>query len=160
MLREELRMRVFENWVLRRIFGPKREEMTGEWRKLHSEELNNLYSSSNIILVIKSRILRLAGHVARMGERRGAYRVLVGKREGKKPLVQPRHRWEDNIKMDLQEVGLGGMGWIDLAQKRDGWGAFVKAVMNLRVPSNAGNFLTYGEPVRSSRRTLFRGVSI
>ena len=91
-------MRVFENWVLRRIFGPKREEVTGEWKKLYSEELNDLYSSANIIRVIKSRRLRWAGHVARMGERRGTYRVLVGKREGKKPLVKPRHRWRIILK--------------------------------------------------------------
>jgi len=100
---------VFENRVLRRIFGPRRDEMTEEWRKLHTEELNDLYSSPNIVRAIKSRRMRWAGHVARMGERRGVYRVLVGKPEGKRPLGRPRHRWEDNIKMDLQEVGCGGM---------------------------------------------------
>jgi hypothetical protein len=101
-LREELRLRVFEYRVLRRIFGPKREEATGEWRRLHNEELNDLYSSSNIIRVIKSRRLRWAGHVARMGQKRGSYRVLVGRPEGRRQLERPRSRREDNIKMDLQ----------------------------------------------------------
>jgi hypothetical protein len=100
-LREERRLRVFENRVLRRVFGPKRDEMTGEWRKLHNEELNVLYSLPNIVRVVKSRQMRWAGHMARMGEDRGVYRVLVGKREGKRPLGRPRRRWEDNIKMDL-----------------------------------------------------------
>ena len=95
-----------------KIFGPERDEVTGEWRKLHNEELNDLYSSPNIVRVIKSRRMRCAGHVARMGERRGVYRVLVAKREGKKPLGRPRRKWEDNIKMDLQEVRCGGMDWI------------------------------------------------
>ena len=99
-MREKRRLRVFENRVLRRIFGPKREGVTGEWRKLHNEELNDLYSQ-NIVRVIKSRRLRWTGHVARMGERRGVYKVLVGKHEGKRPLGRPRRRWEDNIKMDL-----------------------------------------------------------
>jgi hypothetical protein len=101
--------------ALRRVFGPKRDEVTGEWRRLHKQELHALYSSPNIIRVIKSRRLRWAGHVARVGERRGAYRVLVGKPEGRRPLGRPRLRWEDNIKMDLREVGLGGVDWIDLA---------------------------------------------
>ena len=96
--------------VLRRIFGHRREEITGEWRKLHNKELNDLYCSPNIVRVIKSGRMRCAGHVARMGESRGVYRLLVGKLEGKKPLGRPRHRWEDNIKMDLQEVGCGGYG--------------------------------------------------
>jgi hypothetical protein len=108
--------------------------MTGEWRRLHNEELYSLYSSPNIIRVIKSRRLRWAGHVARMGERRGAYRALVGKPEGRRALGRSRRRWEDNIKMDLREVGWGGMDWIDLAQDRDRWRALVNAVMNLRVP--------------------------
>jgi hypothetical protein len=92
---------VFENRVLRRIFGPKRDEVTGEWRKLHNEELNDLYCSLSIVWVIKSRRMGWAGHVARVGERRGIYRVLVGTLEGKRPLGRPRYRWEDNIKMDL-----------------------------------------------------------
>jgi len=117
-LREERRLRVFKNRVLR-IFGPKRDDVTGEWRKLHNEELNDLYSSPNIVRVIKSRRMKWAGHVARMGERRGVYRVLVGKHEGKGPLGRPKRRWEDNIKMGLPEVGCGGMDWIELAQDRD-----------------------------------------
>jgi hypothetical protein len=96
-----------ENTVLRRIFGPKRDEVTGEWRRLHNKDLYALYSSPNIIRVIKSRRLRWAGHVARMGERRGVYRALVGNPEGRRPLGRPRRRWEDNIKMDLREVGWG-----------------------------------------------------
>ena len=139
----ECRFRVFENRVLRRIFGPKRDELTRGWKKLYNEELNDLYCSPNIVRVRKSRIMRWAGHVARMGERRGVYRVLVGKPEGKRPLGRPRRRWEDNNnEMDLQEVGCVGMDWIELAQDRDRWRALVNAVMNLRVPSNARNFLT------------------
>jgi hypothetical protein len=106
-LREERRLKVFENRMLRRIFGSKRNEVTVEWRKLHNEELNGLYCSPNIIRLIKSRRMRWAWHVARMGERRGVYRVLVVRTEGKRPLGRPRCRWEDNIKMDLQEVGWG-----------------------------------------------------
>jgi hypothetical protein len=109
--REEHRLRVFQNRVLRRIFGPKRDEVTGEWRILHNEELNDLYSSPNIIRVIKSRRMRWAGLVARMGEGRGAYRILVGRPEGSRPLGRPRRRLENNIKTDLQEVRLGGGGW-------------------------------------------------
>jgi hypothetical protein len=131
--REECRLRVFENKVLRRIFGPKRDEVTGEWRRLRNKVRYALYSSPNIIRVIKSRILRWAGHVARMGERGGAYRALVGKPEGRRPLRRPRRRWEDNINMDLREVGWGGMNWINLAKDRDRWRALVNAVMNLRV---------------------------
>jgi len=133
-LREEHRPRVFENKMLRRIFEPKRDEVTREWGKLHNEELNDLYSSSIIFRVITSRRMRWAGHVARMMERRGAYIVLVGNPERKRPLGRPRRRWEDNIKVDLQEVGYGGMDWIDLAQDRDRWWALVNVVMNLRVP--------------------------
>ena len=111
-LREEHRLRVFENRVLRGIFGAKRDEVTGEWRKLHNEELNDLYSSPNIVRVIKSRRLRWAGHVARMEEGRGVLKVLVGKPVRKSPLGRPRRRWEDNIKMDLEEVeGVVGTGW-------------------------------------------------
>ena len=124
-----------------------------------NEELNDLYSSPNIVRVIKSRRMRWAGHVARMGEERGVYRVLVGKPEGKRPLGRPRRRWVDNIRMDLQEVGCGYMDWIGLAQDRDRWRKLVSAVMNLRVPWNAGNFLSSCKPVSFSRRTLHHGVS-
>jgi hypothetical protein len=124
---------VFENRVLRRIFGPKRDEATGEWKTLHNEELNDLYSSPNIIRVIKSRRMRWAGRVARMGEKKVAYRILVGRPEGRRPLGRPRRRWEDNIKMYLQKVGRG-MDWIELAQDTDRWRALVNAVMNLRLP--------------------------
>jgi hypothetical protein len=116
-LREDQRLRVFKNRVLRRVFGPKKDEATGEWRRLHNEELNDLYSSSNIIRVIKPRRKRWAGYVARMGEKRGAYRILVGRPVGRRPLGRPRHRWEDNIKMDLQEVGCGtwtGLSWLGI----------------------------------------------
>ena len=102
----------------RRIFGLRRNEVTGEWRKLHNEELNNLYTSPNIVRVVKSRRMRWVGHVARMAEGRGVYRILVGKPEGRRSLGRPRRRWEDNIKMDVQEVGCGGMVWIELAQDR------------------------------------------
>jgi hypothetical protein len=108
-----------------RIFGSRRDEVTGELRKLHNEELNDMYSSPSTVRVIKSRRMRWAGHVARMGERRGVYRNLVGKPEGKRLRGRPRHRWEDNIKMDLQEVGCGGMDWIELAQDRDRWQVLV-----------------------------------
>jgi len=104
------------------------------WKKLHNEELNELYSSPNILRVTKSRRMRWADHVVHMGEERGVYRVLVGKPEGKRPLGRPRRKWEDNIKMDLQNVGCGGMDWIELAQDRGRWRALVNAVMNLRVP--------------------------
>ena len=133
-LKEEMKLRVFENMVLRRIFGPRRDEVTGEWRRLHNEELSDLYSSPNILRVIKSRRMRWAGHVARMGEERGVYRFLVGKPEGKRPLGRPRRRWVDNIRMDLQEVRYGYVDWIGLAQDRDTWWTLVSAVMNLRVP--------------------------
>jgi len=110
-LREERRLRVFENRVLRRVFRSKRDEVTGEWRKLQNEEFRDLYSLPNVVRVIKSRRMRWAGHVARMGEGRGVHRVLVGKLEGKMPLGRPRRRWEDNIKMDLREVGGVETGW-------------------------------------------------
>ncbi|KAJ4444291.1 hypothetical protein ANN_06083 [Periplaneta americana] len=120
-LREEQRLRVFENKVLRKIFGAKRGEVTGEWRKLHNAELHALYSSPHIIRNIKSRRLRWAGRVARMDESRNVYGVLVGRPEGKRSLGRPRRRWEDNIKMDLREVGYDGRDWINLAQDRDRW---------------------------------------
>jgi hypothetical protein len=115
-------------------FGLKREEVMGDWRKLRNGKLHNLYSSLNIIRMIKLRKMRWAGQVARMGEKRNAYRILVGKPEGKRPLGRQRHRWVDNSKMDLREIGWGGMDWIDLAEDRDQWRALVNMVMNLRVP--------------------------
>jgi len=124
---------VFENKALRRIFGPRRDEVTGDWRRLRNEELNDLYCSPNIVRVIKPRRMGWAGHVARMGVERGVYRFLVGKPEGKRPLGRPRRRWVD-IRMDLQEVGCGYVDWIGLAQYRDRWRTVVSAVMNLRVP--------------------------
>jgi hypothetical protein len=119
--------------VLRRIFGPKREE-DGSWRKLHNDELYSLYSSPNIVRVIKSRRMRWVGHVARMWEGRSVYRVLVERPEGKRPLGRPRRRWEDNIKLDLRERGINGAYWIRLAQDRVQWRAFVNTGINLRVP--------------------------
>jgi hypothetical protein len=120
--------------VLRRIFGPKRDEVTGEWRQLHNEELHDLYSSPSITTIIKSRRNRLAWHVARIGEKRNAYRLFVGKPEGRRPLGRPRRRWLDNIGMDLVEVGWGGVDWIGLAQDRDRWRALVNSVLYLRTP--------------------------
>ena len=110
-VREERRLRVFENWVLRKTFGPNRDEVTGEWRKLHNEELNDPYSSPNIIWVVKSKRMRWAEHVAHMKKRAEVYRSFVEKPEIKRPRGRPSHRWEDDIKMDLQEVGWKGMGW-------------------------------------------------
>ena len=133
-LREERRLRVFENRVLRKVFGPKRDEGTGEWRKLHNEELNDLYSSPNIVRVVKSRRMRWVGYVARMGEDRGVHSLLVGKPEGKRPLGRPRRRWEDHMKMDLQEVGGGRGDGMELAQDRDRWRALVGTVRDFRVP--------------------------
>jgi hypothetical protein len=132
-LREEHRLRVFESRVLRRIFGPKRDEVTGEWRKLHNEELLNLYSSPDIIRQVKSRRMRWTGHVARMGEERIVYKVFVGKPDGRRPLGRPRRRWEDGVRMDLREIGLGGVDLIRLAQDTGRWRAVVSVVMNLRV---------------------------
>ena len=129
---------MFEKRVLRRLFGPKRDEVTVEWRKLHNEELSDLYPLPNIVRVVKSRRMRWAGHVVRMGQGRGVYRVLVGKPEGKSPLGRPRCRWEDNIKMDLQEVGGACGDWMELAEDRDRWRALVSTVMNLRVPKVRG----------------------
>jgi len=118
-LREERKLRVFENKVLRRIPGPWRDDVTGEWKRLHNEELNDLYLSPNIVRLIKSRRMRRAGHVACMGEKMGVYRILVGKPEGKRPLGRLWRRWVDNIKMELQEVGCGYMDWIELAQDKE-----------------------------------------
>jgi hypothetical protein len=124
---------VFENRVLERIFGPMRDKVTVEWRKLHNEELHNLYSSPDIIRQVKSRRIRWAGHVSRMGEERKVYKVLVEKPKGKRSLGRPRRRSEDGIRMDLREIGLGGVDWIRLSQDRYRWRAVVSAVMNLRV---------------------------
>jgi hypothetical protein len=121
-----------EHRVLRKIFGPKREE-DGSWRKFHNDELNNLYLSPNIVKVSKSRRMRWAGHVARM-EGRGIYWVIVGRSEVKRPLGRSRHRWEDNVKTDLREIGIEGAKWIQLAQDRVQWRAFVNRVISLRVP--------------------------
>jgi hypothetical protein len=125
---------VFKNGVLRRIFGPKRDEVMGEWRKLHNKELRDLYSSPSIIRIIKSRRMRWVGHVARIEEKRKAYRVLVGKPEGKRPLGRPRRRCVDNIRMDIGEVGWGDVDWIGLAKDRNRWIAVVNSLLKLRVP--------------------------
>jgi len=120
--------------VLRRIFGSRKDEVTGEWKRLHNEELNDLYSSPNIVRVIKSRRMRWAGHVARTVEERGVYRILLENPEGKRQLGRPRRKWVENIRMDLQEVGCGYNDWIGLAQDRDRWRTLVSAVTNIRFP--------------------------
>ena len=127
---------MFENRVLRRIFGPKRDEVTREWRRLrvHNEDPSDLYSSPNIVRVTKSRILRWAGHVARLEKKKSVYTILVGKPEGKRPLGRPRRRREDNIKVDLQELRCGGYGLDRAGSGRDRWRVLVNAVVNLRVP--------------------------
>jgi hypothetical protein len=130
---------VFKNRVLRSKFGPKRDEVTGGWRKLLNEELHNLYSSRSIIRMIKSRRMRWTGQVARMGKKRNACRLFVGKPEGKRPLGRLRHRWEDNIRMDHGEIGWGGVD-----QARDKWRAHVSTVRKLRVPRNAGKLSSGG----------------
>jgi len=119
--------------VLRKIFGPKRDDVTDEWRKLHNEELHDLYSSPNTVRVIRWRRMRW-GHVARMERKEVYIGFWWGNLKAKRPLKRPRHRWQDNIKMDLQEVGCGGMDWIELVQDMDRWQILVNAVMNLRVP--------------------------
>jgi hypothetical protein len=134
---------VFENRVLRKIFGPKRTEVMGEWRKLHNKELHDLYSLPNIIKIIKSRRKRWAGHVARLGEKRNAYRLLVGKPEGKRPLGRPC-RWVDNIRMNLGEVEWGDVDWIGLAKDRNRWRALVNSVLNLGVHEMLGNYRVSG----------------
>jgi hypothetical protein len=123
----------FENSVLRRTFGPKRDGVTGVWRKLHNEELHNVYSSPSIIRIIQSRRMRWAGHVARMGEKRNVYRLLVGKPEGKRPLRRPRRKCIYNIRVGVLEIGLSVADWIGLVQDRYRWRALVNAVMNLRI---------------------------
>jgi hypothetical protein len=131
---EEHRLEVFENRVLKRIFGPKREEVTGEWRKLQNEELPDLDSSPSIIRIMKSWRMGWAGHVAQMRDKRNSYRLLVGKPEGRRPLGRPRRMWVDGIRMDLVEMGWGDVDWIGLAEDRDKWRALVNSVLNLRVP--------------------------
>jgi hypothetical protein len=125
---------VFYNRVLKRLFGPKRDEVTGEWRKLQNEELHGMYSSPSIIRMIKSRRMRWVGHVVQMEEKRNVYMLLVRNSEGKRPLGRPRCRWVNNIKMDLLVIGWDGVDWIGLAQDRDKWRALVNAKMNLWVP--------------------------
>jgi hypothetical protein len=140
-LREEHRLRVFDNRMLRKIHGPKREE-NRSWRKMHNDELHSLYSLPSIVRVNKSCKMRWAVHVICMGEGRGIYRVLVGRPEGKRPLGRPRHRWEDNIKMDLWEIGINEVNWIQLAQYRVWWQAFVNMVMPSGSMKKAGFSLT------------------
>jgi hypothetical protein len=125
---------VFENRVPRRMFEPKGDELPGDWRRLHNDEFNNLYSSPNIIRMMTSRRMRWAGYVARIRDKRNAYRILAGKLEGKRPLERPRCRWMDNIKMDVREIGWDGVDWIELAQDKDQWRDLVNTVMNFRVP--------------------------
>jgi hypothetical protein len=122
-------LRVFKNRVLRIMFGPRRDEVTREWRKLHNEELNDLYSSPNTVRVIKSRRMRWAGHVERVGREEAYIEFWWGNMRERDPLERHRRKWEDNIEMDLREVGGGGMDWIDLALDRDRWRALVNAVM-------------------------------
>ena len=117
-LKEERRLKVFENRILRPIFGPRRDE-NGKWRRLHNEELYSLYRSPNIVRVIKSRRLRWAGHVLRMEKGRSAFKILTGKPTGKRPLGRPKRRWEDNIRMDLKEIGINTRNWVDSTQDRD-----------------------------------------
>jgi hypothetical protein len=133
-LKEDHKLRVFEIRVLRMIFGPKRAKVTLRWRKLHNEELCGLHSSPSIIRIIKSRRTRWVGHVARIGEKKNTYRLLVGKAAGKRPLGRPRCRWMDNIKMEIGKIIWGDVDWTGLAQDRDKWKALVNAVMNLWVP--------------------------
>jgi hypothetical protein len=125
---------MFQNRVLRRIFGWKRDEVTGGWRQLHNNELHNLYSLQSIIRIMNSRKMRWVGHVVGMGENRNVCKLLVGKPEGKRLLGRPRHRWIENIKMGLLGIGLGGVDWIGLAQARYSSRALVNTVMNLQVP--------------------------
>ena len=124
---------IFENGILRRISGPKRDE-NGEWRRLHNDKLHSLYRSPNIVRVIKSRRLRWAGHVARMEEGRSAFKILTGKPTGKRLLGRPKRRWEDNIRMDLEEISTNAGNWVESTQDRNYWRALVNAALNFRVP--------------------------
>jgi hypothetical protein len=134
-LREEHRLRVFESRVMMRIFGPRRDEVTGGWRKLHNnEEPRDFYSSPSIFKIIKSRRMRWAGHVAQVGKKRNACRLLVGKLEGNTPLGRPRRRWVGNIEIDLGEIDWVGVDWISLAEDRDKWRVLVNSVLNFRLP--------------------------
>ena len=133
-LADEHKLRVFENRVLGKIYGPKRDEMTGEWRRLHNEELHGLYDSPDVIRIMKSRRIRWAGHVARMGEKRRLNSIVVGNPEGKRPLGRPRRRCKNNIRRNLRESGVRDENWFDLVQDRILWRTFVTAAMNLRVP--------------------------
>jgi hypothetical protein len=142
--------------LLKRIFGPKRDEVTGECRKLHNEELHDLYSSPSIVRIIKVRRMRWAAHVTRMGEKRNAYRLLVGKPEGRRPLGRPRRRWLDNIRMDVVEVGWGDVDSIGLAQDRNSWRALVNSVLNLQfLCENYLNLLqTFNDSTNLEKETL------
>jgi hypothetical protein len=140
--------------VLRRIFGPRRDGVTGGWRKLHSEELHNLYSSPSVIRIIKSRKMRWVGHVARMGEKRNVYRLLVGKPAGMRPLGRARSRWIGNIKMDLLEIGLNVGDWIGLAQDRYRWRALVTKPQGLVGHDGLGNLVTFSYLIGSGTRDL------
>jgi hypothetical protein len=133
-------LKVFENRVLRKIFGPKSDELRACWRKLHNEELHNLCSIQNIFRMIKSRRIRLAGHVTRMGEKRNTCRILVGQPEGERPVGRQGRMWVDNIKMDLRDIGWSGGDWIDLHQDRDQCRALANTTIILRVPQNVGKF--------------------
>jgi hypothetical protein len=139
-LKKEHGLKAFENRMLRRIFGPKRDEVTGEWRKLHNEELRDLYSSLSIIKILKPGRMTWAAHVARIGKNGNAYRIFVGRPEGKIALGRPRRRWVDNIRMELGEVRWGDVDCIGLAQDRNRWRALVKSVFNLRVHEMLGNY--------------------
>ena len=138
-LREESKLRVFVNKALRRIFGPKRDEVTGEWRKLHYIELHSLYKSPDIGKVVKSRRLRWAGHVARMEAERAVYKVWSGIPEGRRPLGRPRRRWEDNVRGDLRNLGLNIKDWQVLAQDWQKWRVLTRTVMNSRVRMRRGS---------------------
>jgi hypothetical protein len=145
--------------VLRGIFGPKRDEVIGGWRKLHNEELHNLYCSPSVIRMMKSRRMRCTQNVVFLWAKRNANTNLMETPEGKRPLGRPRRRWEDNIKMDVREIGWDAMDWIDLAQDRDKWRAPVNTVMKIRVPQNIGKFLSSCATGGFSRRSQLHGVS-